>query len=238
VIRDPAVNDAMRLVFADGYKKGLAQGKKGLELGKFISGMVFGALIALLLVTQVAFAQSIPAEAASHRRDLVRISRSVWGMEAPVASLAAQIHQESGWRTNARSPVGAQGLTQFMPGTAKDIAQRYGEQAMPFDSRWAIQAQSRYMREIYMRQKGVNDCETYAFALSAYNGGEKWVQRRKALSQTPLRCLGATCDINPGITASNQKENREYPRRILLRLTPIYVDAGWGIGHCLNYGER
>jgi len=48
-----------------------------------------------------------------------------WGLEAPVALFAAQVHQESGWREDARSPVGALGLAQFMPGTAAWIAQLY-----------------------------------------------------------------------------------------------------------------
>jgi 4-hydroxybenzoate polyprenyltransferase len=44
----------------------------------------------------------------------------------------------------------------------------------------------------------------------------------------PARCLGATCEINPGISASNQKEDREYSRRIILVLMPRSHAAGWG----------
>jgi len=37
------------------------------------------------------------------------------GITAPL--LAAQLEQESGWNPSAVSPAGAQGLSQFMPGT-------------------------------------------------------------------------------------------------------------------------
>jgi len=36
---------------------------------------------------------------------------------APASVLAAQLEAESGWNPTARSPVGAQGIAQFMPGT-------------------------------------------------------------------------------------------------------------------------
>lgn len=227
----------MRVVYTEAYRKGYAAGLKKTSMRILINGIISGFVICLLLVGSVAFAQSVPMKANDYRRDLTRISRSVWGMEAPVSSLAAQIHQESGWNPNARSHAGALGLTQFMPRTARDVAEQYGDTALPFDPRWSMLAQSRYMRDIYNRQQGINACERFAFALSGYNGGERWVQRRRALSDDPLRCLGATCDINPGILASNQKENREYSRRILIKLTPLYYEAGWGIGHCMSYSE-
>lgn len=37
----------------------------------------------------------------------------------PAEVLAAQIDQESSWQADARSPVGARGIAQFMPGTWK-----------------------------------------------------------------------------------------------------------------------
>jgi hypothetical protein len=71
-----------------------------------------------------------------------------------------------------------------------------------------------------------------AFSLSAYNGGLGWVNRRKAASARPGVCFDATCDINPGIHPANQRENREYPRRILLELEPRYAAVGFGTGSC------
>lgn len=67
----------------------------------------------------------------------------VEGIPAPF--LAAQVEAESGWNPNVLSPVGARGLTQFMPGTWET----YGQGADPFDPIAGIQAQGRYLR--YLR---------------------------------------------------------------------------------------
>ena len=38
-----------------------------------------------------------------------------------------------------------------------------------------------------------------------------------------------------GIRPAAQAENQGYPVRILLRLEPVYVAAGWGRGVCPHY---
>lgn len=48
------------------------------------------ALLILCLWSSGATAQE------QYRRDLTRSARLVWGLDAPVATVAAQIHQESG----------------------------------------------------------------------------------------------------------------------------------------------
>ena len=206
-------------------------------------GILAGAATTLVLVMAIALmfmwpskarAQSVPDDAYRFKRDIVRAGQHVWGLNAPTATLAAQIHQESRFRINARSPVGAQGIAQFMPATADWIAATYpdelgGERGT---AEWGILAMSRYMRHLWERTSGVDDCERMAFAQAGYNGGEGWVRKRKKLSPTPEVCLFATCTINPGIKPANQTENEGYPRRILLTLEPIYVAAGFGAGAC------
>jgi soluble lytic murein transglycosylase-like protein len=95
-------------------------------------------LIALLAVP--AWGQ-IPAQANIYRARLTREARAAWGLEAPVALFAAQVHQESGWREDARSLMGALGLARFMPGTAAWIAWLYPADlgdAAPLDARCAL----------------------------------------------------------------------------------------------------
>lgn len=177
----------------------------------------------------------MPRDAARYEQTLKREAQRVWGLQAPVASFAAQIHQESRWRADARSPVGALGLTQFMPATASWIAGAYPSLAAdggaaPMNPTWAIRALVTYDRHLWDRVKAVDDCQRMAFAMSAYNGGLGWVYKRQRLSPTPSVCLGATCTINPGIKPAAQRENEHYPRHILLAVEPLY--EGWGPGVC------
>jgi soluble lytic murein transglycosylase-like protein len=67
-----------------------------------------------------AAAAEIPRAAAQYQRALTANVRLVWGLDAPVATFAGQVHQESGWKPDARSPY-AGGLAQFTPATAEWI---------------------------------------------------------------------------------------------------------------------
>jgi len=203
------------------------------EAVKLVIAFVLACMVLLALVPSQVNAQ-VPADAARHKLELRRQAQLVWGLEAPVATFAGQIHQESHWRADARSPVGAQGLSQFMPATARWISGAYAGLAdnAPFNPTWAIRALVTYDKHLYDRVKAANHCERMAFALAGYNGGLGWVHERQKLSAEPMRCLGKTCDINPGIHPANQRENADYPRRILLKHEPMYVRAGWGKGSC------
>lgn len=199
---------------------------------RFVLALVVIAIIAGLAAGS-ANAQ-IPDGARGYRQMYGRIVRSEWGLNAPVASLAAQIHQESQWDCRAVSRVGARGCAQFMPTTANwlgevDTRLKAADLHSP---QWGFRAQAVYMKWLHDRLKGPAPCEQMAFAMSAYNGGLGWVYRRQKLSSRPSVCLGATCDINPGISPANQKENAHYPQRILRELEPRYIQAGWGVGSC------
>jgi soluble lytic murein transglycosylase-like protein len=194
----------------------------------------------LVLLAVPAWGQ-IPAQANIYRARLTREARAIWGLEAPVALFAAQVHQESGWREDARSPVGALGLAQFMPGTAAWIAQLYpadlGE-AAPFDARWALRALVTYDRWLWerlteFREEGLH---RWGATLSAYNGGLGNVRKDRQLVQNEGQiyycdpavsrwfcCVEHRSNRNPAAF----RENRNYPRRILLTLWNRYQQAGW-----------
>lgn len=190
---------------------------------------------AVAMFSAPAEAAELPRAAQEYRRQLTREARAVWGMNAPVPVFAAQIHQESAWRTDAVSRVGARSLSQFMPSTAKWIHEAYSEQLGAlevYSPEWAIRAMVLYDRHLWDRTVlAADDCERMAFTLGQYNGGERWMLKRRALAEDPSFCLDAACDINPGIKVSNQRENREYPRRILLWHQPLY--ASWGKTLCI-----
>ncbi|OLN31319.1 Phage lysin [Desulfovibrio sp. DV] len=182
--------------------------------------------------------RGIPRAALQYRAELTRNARSIWGLDAPVATMAAQIHQESGWRTDAKSPVGAQGMAQFMPATASWIADLVPELAAcePYNPAWAIRALVTYDKWLWDRLDAASDCHRMAFALAAYNGGLGWVRRdaKMAAGQglSPEAWWDHVETVNAGRSAANWRENRGYPRRILLALEPLYLQAGFGGGAC------
>ena len=81
-----------------------------------------------------------------------------WNVSATL--LAAQLYAESNFNPFAVSPAGAQGIAQFMPGTAAAMGLRD-----PFDAERAIDAQARLMRDLLRRFPAV------PLALAAYNAG-------------------------------------------------------------------
>lgn len=181
----------------------------------------------------------IPAQAERYRRDLTRIAQAEWGLDAPVATLAAQIHQESRWRFDALSPVGAQGLGQIMPGTTTWLAKTFPRtlgNAEPLNPIWSMQAMVSYDQWLAERIRGRNRCERAALILSAYNGGLGWVIRDRRLAVVngadPLAWFDSVERYNAGRSVAAFKENRQYPRLILKRWEAFYIDAGWGDGVC------
>jgi soluble lytic murein transglycosylase-like protein len=200
---------------------------------------LFWALIILACcLPGMAHAQEIPRAASAYRSILVRSARAEWGLSAPVAVFAAQVHQESLWRSSAQSPAGAQGLAQFMPATARwlpEVAPQTGQPA-PFNPGWSLRALCAYDHWLWARVQGANDCERMAMTLSAYNGGLAWLHRDKrravALGRDQRIWWNGVELVNAGRSAWAWRENRDYPRRILLRLEPLYEASGWGRGIC------
>lgn len=182
---------------------------------------------------------AVPAEAEQYRRELTRIALAEWGLDAPVATFAAQVHQESRWKFNARSPVGAQGLGQVMPSTATWLAQLFPKtlgKVEPYNPTWSLMALVSYDRWLADRIKARNTCEQTAMVLSSYNGGLGWLQRDRKLASAsgadPLAWFGSIERFNAGRSAAAFGENRGYPRLILRRWEPDYIAAGWGSGVC------
>lgn len=191
-------------------------------------------ILCFVLLATPASAQTIPRAALQYRHVLVGNARFVWGMNAPIAVMASQVHQESGWRADARSAY-ASGLTQFTPATADWISAKFADELgdnQPLNPSWALRALARYDKFLYDRQRtAATDCDRWAFTLSAYNGGEGWVNRDRALAAqrgaTPNRWWGHVEKHSPRGAAAFT-ENRNYPRRILLVRQPPY--RAWGPG--------
>lgn len=179
-----------------------------------------------------------PAAAARYRAELTRAAQVQWGLDAPVAALAAQVHQESGWRPDAVSRVGAEGMAQFMPATARwwcELHRMSPADCQPRNPTWALRALAGYDKWLWDRIRDTAaECDRLAMTLSAYNGGLGWVQRDRALASSEgldsSRYWGAVETVNAGRAAWAITENRDYPRRILLQHALRY--AAWGRTPC------
>ena len=180
-----------------------------------------------------ACAQPIPAAAHTYRAELTRAAHSQWGLDAPIAALAAQVHQESGWNPSAVSRVGAQGMAQFMPATATwwcQINKLVPADCQPTNPVWALRALVGYDKHLFDRTPSrMSDFDRLWVALRAYNGGlGHWLAEAKStgLPQPTREQVDAACG-KAKRHPIHCPENLQYPARILGMLQPRY--AGWGL---------
>jgi hypothetical protein len=107
-----------------------------------------------------------PAVTIDHICALIASAADEHGL--PKDFFARLIWKESRFDHNAVSPVGAEGIAQFMPGTAKIVGL-----ADPFDIEQAIPASAAYLARLH------SGFGNWGLAAAAYNGGEtrvgKWL---------------------------------------------------------------
>lgn len=188
-------------------------------------------LVAIAIAAACLQAQaSVPRAALAYRDTLIRNARLVWGLSAPVATFAGQIHQESAWKPDARSRY-ASGLAQFTPATADWIGGQFDGlgSKQPLNPSWALRALVTYDRWLWDRVRAMEPCERMAMALAAYNGGLGWIYReQRAASSKGLdrRLWFGAVALCCQRSAASCAENRAYPARILFKTQPIY--SSWG----------
>lgn len=201
-------------------------------LDAFVAVALALIFLAASCVAAPACAQPIPAAAHKYRAELTRAAHGQWGLDAPIAALAAQVHQESGWQPNAVSRVGAAGMAQFMPSTAAWWCERNcltPEQCQPTNPTWALRALVGYDRYLFDRTPArYSEHDRLWVALRGYNGGlGHWSAEAVStgLAQPTRKQVDAAC----GQARRHRlhcPENLGYPHRILSVLQPRY--ATWG----------
>lgn len=117
----------------------------------------------------------------------------------PVGLFDALIWQESRYQAFARSPKGAIGLAQLMPGTA-----RYLGVSDPWDVRQNLRGGARYLR------MQIEESGRYDLALAAYNAGPGRVRRARSIPR-----IRETLEYVRTITAAWAREQRQADSRPL-----------------------
>lgn len=130
----------------------------------------------------------VPASAASLMPKL-RAAFSAEGVPPEIAWLA---EAESSLNPKARSPVGARGLFQFMPDTAKAMGLRTFLPDERSDPEKSARAAARYLRALHGK------FGNWALAFAAYNAGEGRVSR--TLASRGARSFTAIADALPAET--------------------------------------
>ena len=128
--------------------------------------------------------------------------------------LKAQCYQESLLVPTAVSPVGAQGLCQFMPGTWRDMQRQLGMSAGPFNPAANVRAAAYYMRQLRRSWSSPRpETDRHNLAMASYNAGMgNLLRAQRACGGPPgyddiIACL-------PDITGHHSRETITYVIRI------------------------
>jgi soluble lytic murein transglycosylase-like protein len=128
--------------------------------------------------------------------------------------LKAQCYQESRFKPNAVSPVGASGVCQFMPATWNDVPLYIRQSKGVFDARTNIEAAAWYDSKLYRFWYSPRPVEErIKLMLASYNAGAQNIAKaQKLCSMAPfydtiIKCL-------PDVTRHHSKETIDYVKKI------------------------
>jgi soluble lytic murein transglycosylase len=136
--------------------------------------------------------------------------------------------QESEFNAAAKSPVGASGLMQLMPGTAKAVAKAYKVKYLPkqlTDASYNAQLGEAHLRDLISSYSG-----SYIMTLAAYNAGGGRVQEWVKAFGDPRKP-----DVDPidWIERIPFTETRDYVKKIMETLQ-LYRSRLEGSEHALQ----
>lgn len=118
------------------------------------------------------------------------IETSARARDLPVGFLTRLIWRESSFRTNVVSSAGAQGVAQFMPGTARERGL-----ADPFDPEAAIPASAAFLADLK------RDFGNLGLAAAAYNAGpgrvRAWLAGRSGLPSETITYVARITAVRP-----------------------------------------
>ena len=143
---------------------------------------------------------------------IISVPQYVNGRKIPkTAFILSLIRQESEFDMRANSHVGAQGLMQLMPYTAKLVAKQaklpYSKSRLTSDPEYNINLGSHYIAGLILQYDGA-----YPFAAAAYNAGPKRVKYWKKINKDPQK---KQVDFVDWVELIKFKETRNYVQRVM-----------------------
>ena len=143
---------------------------------------------------------------------IISTPKYVNGRKIPeTAFILSLIRQESEFDMRANSHVGAQGLMQLMPYTAKLVAKQaklpYSKSRLTSDPEYNINLGSHYIAGLILQYDGA-----YPFAAAAYNAGPKRVKYWKKINKDPQK---KQVDFVDWVELIKFKETRNYVQRVM-----------------------
>ncbi|HEX2253713.1 MAG TPA: transglycosylase SLT domain-containing protein [Thermoanaerobaculia bacterium] len=137
--------------------------------------------------------------------DVIRTNAEATGL--PPHLVAGIIRQESAFDPRATSPVGARGLMQVMPATAREVSLSLGEAYSPtrlYDPSFSIRLGTTYLSRVLRMFDG-----NVELALAGYNGGPNRIRRL-------WREEGPDPELDDFLETLRIDESRNYVKRILV----------------------
>src|SRR5262249_14256038 len=134
--------------------------------------------------------------------------------DVELPAIYAVARQESEFQIRAVSPVGAQGLLQLMPATAKEVAERlglaYSKDRLGTDPSYNVTLGAAFLGSLLAQFDG-----SYALSFAAYNAGAGRVQQWTRTYGDPRR---SDADVVDWIERIPIDETRNYVKRTLENL--------------------
>ena len=129
--------------------------------------------------------------------------------------LKAQLYQESRMDPDARSPVGAEGVAQFMPDTWVEMTQKLGYgNVSPRIAKFAIPAAAYYMSTLRNTWSTPRpELDRHQLALASYNAGKGNIIKSQRLCDNKI-LYPDIVECLPHVTGKHSEETFTYVERI------------------------
>lgn len=177
-----------------------------------------GPALALLLCASPACAQE-PASSGIDAALCRLIDAAATDQNVPAAFLTRLIFQESSFRAAVTSPAGAQGVAQFMPGTARERGL-----LDPFDPEQAVPKAAHFLAELKAR------FGNWGLAAAGYNGGPNrvanWLSGRGGLPAETETYVLAITGAPAELWADDARAARDGEQRAVRPATTNDGDCG------------